>query len=228
MKSVVLVSGGLDSTTCLALAVARGDQVVALSFAYGQRHAVELQAAERVCAHYGVAEHVVAELALFRQLGGNALTGDVEVPRHASAADLGPGIPVTYVPARNLVFLSYAVGVAEAHGADAIWLGVNAVDYSGYPDCRPEFVAAFQQAAHQATRAGTGGAPLAIEAPLVHRGKGDIVRLGLELGVPHHLTHSCYAPEGDLACGHCDSCLLRLKGFAEAGATDPVAYVEAP
>lgn len=228
--AVVLVSGGLDSTTCLAVAQAAGHQVVAVSFDYGQRHAVELDCARRVVAHYAAAgvvtRHLVFPVGLFREIGGSALTADVDVPRDRDEAAMGAGgVPVTYVPARNLVFLSYATGVAETSGAQAIYIGVNALDYSGYPDCRPEFIEAFARTANLATRVGDAGETLRIEAPLQHLSKADIVRLGTRLGAPLHLTHSCYDPDAaGVACGRCDSCLLRIKGFREAGAVDPVAY----
>jgi 7-cyano-7-deazaguanine synthase len=226
-RAVVLTSGGLDSTTCLALALAEGLEPVALSFDYGQRHAVELHAARRVVEHYRLATHLVIEAGFFRQLGGSALTDELEVPRHEGVEELPEGIPVTYVPVRNLVFLSVAAAVAERHDARAIYIGVNAVDYSGYPDCRPEFVEAFERAANLASKASAEGARrLEVRAPLVELSKAGIVRRGLELEAPLHLTHSCYSPVGELACGRCDSCLLRLEGFRQAGAVDPIEYVE--
>lgn len=220
--AVVLTSGGLDSTTCLAIAAAAGHDIVAVSFDYGQRHAAEVTAARRVAEHYGVRKHHVFRVDLFRALGGSALTDDLAVPKDG----VGDEIPVTYVPARNLVFLSYAVAVAEAHSARSIYIGVNALDYSGYPDCRPDFIEAFQRAAGLATKAGVEGAPVRIRAPLLRLTKAEIVRQALALGAPLHLTHSCYDPAPDgAACGACDSCRLRLRGFAEAGAADPVRYV---
>ena len=223
--AVLLLSGGLDSTTLLALAVREGYAVHALSFRYGQRHAHELAAAERVARAYGAAEHRVAtiDLGLF---GGSALTADVPVPKDRPAAELGAGVPVTYVPARNTVFLAFALAYAEVAGASDVFIGVNALDYSGYPDCRPEFVEAFERLANVATRAATEeGRPLRIRAPLLHRTKAEIVRLGLDLGVDYALTTSCYDPDADgRACGRCDACQLRLKGFADAGAVDPAPY----
>lgn len=223
--AVVLVSGGLDSTTVVAIAQSQGYRVNALSFRYGQRHAVELEAARKVAAAMGVARHVVADIDL-RAFGGSALTADIAVPKHDSAAELDAGIPVTYVPARNTVFLSFALAWAETLGASDLFIGVNALDYSGYPDCRPEYIAAFETLANLATRAGVEGTSrFKIHAPLMSLDKAGIIRRGLELGVDYSLTHSCYdpTPAGE-ACGACDSCLLRLKGFAEAGIADPVPY----
>jgi len=224
--AVLLLSGGLDSTTLLALAVREGYAVHALSFRYGQRHAHELAAAERVARAYGAVEHRVAtiDLGLF---GGSALTADLDVPKDRSDAELATGVPITYVPARNTVFLSFALAYAEVAGAADIFIGVNALDYSGYPDCRPEFVAAFERLANVATAAATEGRRrIRIRAPLLHMTKAEIVRLGLDLGVDHALTTSCYDPDpAGRACGRCDACRLRLKGFAEAGAADPAAYV---
>jgi 7-cyano-7-deazaguanine synthase len=223
-----MVSGGLDSATCLAIALDEGLDVVALSFDYGQRHHVELSACERILAHYGVRDHLVLDIGLFRRLGGNALTGEVEVPRHDAASDISSDIPPTYVPARNLVFLSYALGVAERYAANQIFIGVNALDYSGYPDCRPEFVTAFEATANLATRAVPNAVPLRIRAPLFSMTKAEIIRWGTRLGVPYALTHSCYGPLADnRSCGRCDSCLLRRKGFHEAGLVDPIAYADA-
>ncbi|PWC32592.1 7-cyano-7-deazaguanine synthase QueC [Azospirillum sp. TSO35-2] len=223
--AVVLVSGGLDSTTVVAIAQAEGYRVNALSFRYGQRHSVELEAARRVVAAMGVDRHVVADIDL-RAFGGSALTDAIDVPKHDSAAALGDGIPVTYVPARNTVFLSFALAWAETLGASDLFIGVNALDYSGYPDCRPEYIAAFETLANLATKAGVEGTSrFRIHAPLMALDKAAIIRRGLELGVDYSLTHSCYdpTPEG-LSCGACDSCLLRLKGFSEAGTTDPIHY----
>ncbi|AWK87391.1 7-cyano-7-deazaguanine synthase QueC [Azospirillum thermophilum] len=224
--AVVLVSGGLDSTTVIAIARAEGYRVNALSFRYGQRHAVELEAARRVAAAMAVERHVVADIDL-RAFGGSALTDDIAVPKHDRAAGPGEGIPVTYVPARNTVFLSFALAWAEVLGAQDLFIGVNALDYSGYPDCRPEFIQAFETLANLATRAGVEGTSrFKIHAPLMRLDKAGIIRRGLELGVDYGLTHSCYDPAPDgAACGRCDSCLLRLKGFAEAGLPDPVRYV---
>jgi len=222
-KAVVLYSGGLDSTTCLAIAKAEGFVPYALSFDYGQRHALELERARAYAPQVGAAEHRVVRIDL-RQFGGSALTSDVAVPKDRPDAD---DIPVTYVPARNTVFLSFALAWAEVLGAFDIYIGVNALDYSGYPDCRPEFIAAFEQVANLATRAGVEQQRFRIHAPLQHLSKADIVRKGLEHNVDFALTHSCYDPTpAGLACGRCDSCRLRLKGFAEAGAVDPVGYAE--
>ena len=227
--AIVLTSGGLDSTTCLAVAKSQGYQLVALSFDYGQRHAVELESARRVAQHFEVEEHLIVQMPFFRQIGGSALTADIEVPHHDSVNEVSSEIPVTYVPARNLVFLSQAAAVAELHQAEAIFIGVNAVDYSGYPDCRPEFIEAFAKAARLATKAGAAdGVPLRIETPLVDLTKGEIIQLGMQHGAPFELTHSCYSPVDGVACGRCDSCLLRLKGFQEAGVDDPVRYQTAP
>jgi 7-cyano-7-deazaguanine synthase len=221
-KAVVLYSGGLDSTTCLAIARAEGFAPCALSFAYGQRHAVELEKARAYAPQAGAAQHLVVEFD-YRLVGGSALTADIEVPK----AGVGDAIPVTYVPARNTVFLSFALGWAEALGAYDIYIGVNALDYSGYPDCRPEYIAAFEIMANLATRAAVEGAGrFRIHAPLINLSKAEIIRRGLALGVDYRLTHSCYDPTpAGLACGLCDSCRLRLKGFAEAGVKDPVDYV---
>lgn len=223
--AVVLLSGGLDSTTVLALAKSRGFTPYALSFRYGQRHAVELVSAQRVAKAQGVARHVVADIDL-RVFGGSALTSDIEVPKHNSVTDLTEDdIPSTYVPARNTIFLSFALAYAETVGAQDIFLGVNALDYSGYPDCRPEYIAAFEIMANLATKAGVGGAGLTIHTPLIDMTKADIVRTGSALGVDYGLTSSCYDPSATgRPCGRCDSCLLRLKGFEEAGLRDPLAY----
>lgn len=221
---MVLVSGGLDSATVLAMAQHEGFACHALSFRYGQRHVVELESARQVAAAAGV-EHVTVDIDL-AAFGGSALTDDIDVPKHDSADDLGDGIPVTYVPARNTVFLSFALAWAEVLGARHVYIGVSALDYSGYPDCRPEYIAAFEAMANLATRAGVEGAGLTIHTPLIALTKGDTIRRGLELGVDYGLTWSCYDPssEGE-ACGRCDSCLLRLRGFAQAGVPDPVRYV---
>lgn len=222
MKAVVLLSGGLDSATVLAIAKREGRELHALSITYGQRHAIELEAARRVAQTIGVAEHVVHVLDL-RVFGASALTSDIEVPKDAVGE---PGIPVTYVPARNTIFLALALGYAEARGAQEIWIGVNALDYSGYPDCRPEFIDAFQQVIWTGTRSGVEHREPRLVAPLQDLDKAAIIRRGIELGVDYSLTHSCYdpSPEG-LACGHCDSCLLRKRGFAQAGVPDPTRYV---
>jgi 7-cyano-7-deazaguanine synthase len=222
MRAVILLSGGLDSATVLALANAEGRECHALSITYGQRHAVELEAARRVAASLGVAEHVVHSLDL-RVFGASALTGDIDVPKDAVGA---PGIPVTYVPARNTIFLSLALGYAEARDAQEIWIGVNALDFSGYPDCRPEFIDAFQQVIWKGTRSGVEHGEPRLVAPLLHMTKAEIIRRGTELGVDYSITHSCYDPAADgRACAHCDSCLLRKKGFADAAINDPTPYV---
>ena len=219
-RAVILVSGGLDSTTVLAMARAAGYACYTLSFDYGQRHRAELLAAERVSAALGDVEHKVVKLNL-DSIGGSALTDTaIAVPEEATS-----GIPVTYVPARNTVFLAIALGWAEVLEAQDIFIGVNAVDYSGYPDCRPEFIAAFEAMANLATRAGVEGQPLDIHTPLMQMGKGDIIRAGIELGVDYALTVSCYqATDEGLACGRCDSCRLRRQGFADAGIADPTRY----
>lgn len=220
--AVVLLSGGLDSATVLAIAKSEGYEPYALSFQYGQRHAVELEAARRVVAAQGAAGHVVATIDL-RAFGGSALTADVAVPHHDSADDLGEEIPVTYVPARNTVFLSFALAWAETLGASDVFIGVNALDYSGYPDCRPEYIQAFEQLANLATKAGVEGRQrLRVHAPLIELTKAQIIQTGLRLGVDYALTHSCYDPgPAGRACGTCDSCLLRRRGFAELGLDDP-------
>jgi 7-cyano-7-deazaguanine synthase len=223
VKAVVLLSGGLDSATVLAIARHEGRECLALSIVYGQRHEVELAAARRVAASIGVAEHVVHPLDL-RVFGASALTSDIDVPKDAVGA---AGIPITYVPARNTIFLSLALGYAEAREADEIWLGVNAVDYSGYPDCRPEFLDAFQEVILRGTRSGVEHGVPRIVAPLVRMSKGEIIRRGTALGVDYSMTHSCYDPAPDgAACGHCDSCILRRKGFEEAGVRDPTTYAD--
>ncbi len=227
--AIVLLSGGLDSTTVLAIAKAEGYVPHALSFVYGQRHDLELEAAKRVAGTLGAAEHMVVEIDL-RMFGGSALTSDVPVPKARSLAEIGEGIPVTYVPARNTIFLSYALAAAETRGCTDVFIGVNALDYSGYPDCRPEYIDAFQRMANLATRAGVEGSePLRIHAPLIDLTKAAIIGRGLELGVDYGLTLSCYDPTSSgQACGQCDACLLRLEGFAKNGIPDPAAYVGRP
>jgi 7-cyano-7-deazaguanine synthase len=222
-KAVVLLSGGLDSTTALAIAKAEGFEPYALSFRYGQRHSVELASATRVGAAMGVAEHVIAEIDL-RRFGGSALTSDMAVPKDRGIDEMGAGIPVTYVPARNTVLLSFALAWAEVLGANDIFIGVNALDYSGYPDCRPEYIAAYEQMANLATKAGVEGRQrLKMHTPLIHLTKAEIIRKGTDLGVDYAMTSSCYDPGADgRPCGRCDSCRLRAKGFAEAGLPDPL------
>jgi len=222
-NAVVLVSGGLDSATALAIARAEGFTPYALSFRYGQRHGAELDAAARVAAALGVAEHAVIDVDL-RRFGGSALTADIAVPKGRSLEAMRTGIPVTYVPARNTVFLSFALAWAETLDASDIFIGVNALDYSGYPDCRPEYIAAFEEMANLATRAGVEGhRRIRIHAPLIRLTKAEIIRRGQALGVDYALTSSCYDPgEDGRPCGQCDSCLLRAKGFAEAGLPDPL------
>ena len=223
-KAVVLLSGGLDSATTLAIAKADGFQPHALTFEYGQRHLAEIAAARRVAAALGVVEHKVARIDL-RAFGGSALTDDIAVPLDRSTDQMSGEIPVTYVPARNTIFLSYALGWAEVLEAADIFIGVNAVDYSGYPDCRPEFIMAFEQLANLATKAGVEGRRLSIHTPLINLTKHDIIRRGLALGVDYGLTLTCYSPSPEgLSCGRCDACQLRLKGFREAGIPDPVKY----
>jgi len=215
------LSGGLDSATCLALARRDGYGCYALSFDYGQRHRIELEAARRVAAALGAVRHLVARIGL-DVFGGSALTDDIDVPKARSLSEMGQGIPVTYVPARNTIFLSFALAWAEVLGSSDIFIGVNALDYSGYPDCRPEYIEAYQRMANLATRAGVEGATrLQIHSPLMHLNKAQIVKLGAELGLPFGLTHSCYDPGPDgHPCGQCDACLLRRKGFEEAGIED--------
>jgi 7-cyano-7-deazaguanine synthase len=222
-KAVVLLSGGLDSTTVLAVAKILGFAPYALSFRYGQRHQVELEAAARVAETLGAAEHIIAEIDL-RRFGGSALTADIEVPKSRSLESIGQGIPVTYVPARNTVFLSFALAWAEVLGAGDIFIGVNALDYSGYPDCRPDFIAAYERMANLAVAACVEGRlRIKIHTPLIWLSKAEIVRRGTDLGVDYGLTCSCYDPGDDgRPCGACDSCLLRAKGFAEAGLKDPL------
>ena len=222
-KAVVLYSGGLDSTTCMAIARADGFDAYAMSFAYGQRHSVELEKARSYAPRIGAVSHQVVQIDL-RQIGGSALTGDLAVPKEGVAEDV---IPITYVPARNTIFLSFALAWAEVLGAFDIYVGVNALDYSGYPDCRPEYISAFENMANLATRAGVEGTGrYCIHTPLIQLSKAEIINTGLDLGVDYALTHSCYDPTpAGVACGCCDSCRLRLKGFREAGVEDPIEYV---
>lgn len=223
--AIVLFSGGLDSTTCLAIARHEGFTPVALSFRYGQRHTHELECAASIAREAGV-EHLIADIDL-AAFGGSALVDpSLDVPKHDSVDEVGDdSIPITYVPARNTIFLSFAVAVAETRGAHDVYIGVNAVDYSGYPDCRPEFIAAFESMANLATREGVEGRPLRIHTPLIDLTKAEIIRLGLSLGVDYGRTLSCYDPSPPMgACGHCDACLLRARGFADAGVDDPTVY----
>jgi 7-cyano-7-deazaguanine synthase len=223
--AIVLLSGGLDSATTAAIAKSEGFRLFALSVDYGQRHRFELEAARRVAESLGVERHVITSVDL-NTFGGSALTAQIDVPLDRPEAEISLGIPITYVPARNTVFLSLALGYAEVVGAADLFLGVNAIDYSGYPDCRPEFIAAFERLANLATKAGVEGAlRFRIHAPLINMTKAEIICRGAELGVDYHLTHTCYAPNADgIACGRCDACHLRKKGFAEAGLTDPIPY----
>jgi len=226
-RAVVALSGGLDSATALAICRQEGFAPYALSFRYGQRHAREIEAARQVARSLGAIEHRIAEIDL-RVFGGSALTAEIEVPKQRSETEMGTGVPITYVPARNTIFLSYALAWAEVLVAQDIYLGVNAIDYSGYPDCRPEFICAFENLANLATRAGAEeGVRFRIHTPLISLAKAEIIRKVVSLGVDYSLTHSCYDPTPDgLACGQCDSCQLRLKGFREAGLRDPIRYAE--
>lgn len=226
-KAVILLSGGVDSATCLAMAKAEGYDVYALTIYYKQRHDVELKAARALAERYDVARHVQVDIDL-RVFGGSALTDDVEVPKHGRVEEIPTEIPVTYVPARNTIFLSYALAWAESIGSTDIFIGVNALDYSGYPDCRPDFIKAFERMANLATKAGIEGSVIRIHTPLLMLTKGEIIQRGSALGLDYGMTHSCYDPAPDeAACGHCDSCLLRQKGFIEAGVPDPTRYASA-
>lgn len=222
-KAVILLSGGLDSTTCMAVAQQEGYELHPISFRYGQRHSTELESAVAVARHYGVGEeqHLIVDLG--RTIRGSALTGDATVPLSREVEAMGEDIPVTYVPSRNIIFLAHAASHAEAIGAEAIFIGVNARDYSGYPDCRPEFVRAFQSVLKVGTKPGVEGHPVQIATPLLDLTKAEISRLGTELSAPLHLSYSCYSGTRP-SCGRCDACLLRLKGFAEAGLVDPIPY----
>jgi len=224
-KAVVLLSGGLDSSTTLAIAKRQGFEVHALTFRYGQKHQIEIEAAKRVARAMAVAQHVIVDIDL-RVFGGSALTDNIEVPKNRAESEMSEGIPVTYVPARNTIFLSFALAWAEVLKAGHVFIGVNAIDYSGYPDCRPEYIAAYQKMANLATKTGVEGkTQLKIHTPLVHLSKREIIRTGIDLGVDYRLTTTCYDPTPDgTACGQCDACLLRLKGFADAGVTDPIQY----
>lgn len=223
-KAVVLLSGGLDSTTVAALAKNSGFDLYALSFDYSQRHKEELESAGKVAGFFNAKDHLIIKIDL-RTIGGSALTDNIEVPKDRYSEDMSCNIPVTYVPARNTIFLSFALAWAEVLSAHDIFIGVNALDYSGYPDCRPEYIDAFQKMANLATREGVEGRHIKIQTPLIHMRKGEIIKKGLELGVDYSLTHSCYHPTPDgLSCGRCDSCLLRRRGFKEAGIKDPARY----
>lgn len=224
-SAIVLLSGGLDSTTCLAIARSEGcDPIYTMAFDYGQRHRHELEAAERIAKKFQVEEHRVIRIDL-RQFGGSSLTAEIPVPKDRDESEMAGDVPITYVPARNTIFLSYALGWAEVLNVRDIFIGVNALDYSGYPDCRPEFIDAFERLANLATKMTTTGDPLTIHAPLIEMTKAQIIRKGVELGVDYSMTHSCYDPDAQgRACGHCDSCLLRKKGFVEAGVPDPTMY----
>ncbi len=225
-RAVVLSSGGIDSTTAMAMAKSKGNEIYSLSFRYGQRHSTEIECAKKVARALGVKAHRIIDIDL-RQFAGSALTADISVPKHDRADQLATDeIPITYVPARNTIFLSYAMAWAEILKAPAIYIGVTAVDYSGYPDCRPEFIKAFQTMANLATKTGvTRETLLKIETPLIHLSKGQIIKTGHDLGVDYSLTISCYDPEQDRSCGQCDSCLHRIKGFKEAGIPDPTPYI---
>jgi 7-cyano-7-deazaguanine synthase len=224
-RAVVLLSGGLDSTTALAIALSQGFACYTMSFRYGQRHEVELECAGLIAQALGVEQHLIVDIDL-RAFGGSALTSETPVPLNRSTEEMSTGVPITYVPARNTIFLSFALAWAEVLAAEDIFIGVNALDYSGYPDCRPEYIEAFEQMGNLATKAAVEGTMrLRIHTPLIAMTKAEIIRTGLSLGVDYSLTHSCYDPSAEkLACGRCDSCLLRLKGFAEAGAADPLQY----
>lgn len=222
-RAVVLASGGLDSTVTAAIAKQEGYELFFLTIAYGQRHAVEVERARQVAAALGAANHLVMSLDL-RAIGGSALTGPAAVPKDREGNERSRTIPVTYVPGRNLIFLSIAAAHAEVMGAPLIYFGANVLDYSGYPDCRPDFIRAFEMAVKEGTKAGMEGNSLQVKAPLLMLTKAEIIRQGVELQVPFHLTHSCYDPVGDQACGRCDSCVIRREGFAKAGVVDPIAY----
>ena len=224
-KAVILLSGGLDSATCLAIAIDSGFSTYALSFRYGQRHEFELDSAKAVSKSMGVEEHVILDIDL-RAFGGSALTDDIEVPKDRDEANITNEIPITYVPARNTIFLSFGLAYAETLGANDIFIGVNALDYSGYPDCRPQYIASFQHMANLATKAGVEGeSPINIRTPLIDLTKSDIIKTGLNLNVDYGLTHSCYDPDQNgYSCGHCDACNLRIRGFEKIGLSDPLKY----
>ena len=222
-RAVILASGGLDSTVTAAIARRDGYALYLLTIAYQQRHAVEIERSKQVAAAMEARQHVVINVGL-RAIGGSALTGDISVPKHRTDFERNRDVPVTYVPGRNLIFLSLAAAHAEVLGASIIYFGANVIDYSGYPDCRPEFIKAVEAALQVGTKAGMQGRGIEIRAPLLRMTKAEIIRLGLSLNVPFHLTHSCYDPVGLIACGQCDSCLIRKRGFAEAGVVDPIQY----
>ncbi|MCL2790140.1 MAG: 7-cyano-7-deazaguanine synthase QueC [Desulfobulbus sp.] len=222
-QAVVLLSGGLDSTTVLAIARSQGFACNCLSFQYGQRQAIELERARTIARRFDAARHLVLHIDL-SAIGGSALTDAIEVPKDRSPAEMEQNIPVTYVPGRNIIFLAHALSWAEVLGAADIFLGINVIDYSGYPDCRPEFLDAFAKMANLGTKAGVTGTPFCLHAPLMYLSKQEIILKGMELGVDYSLTHSCYDPVGDRACGRCDACRLRLHGFREAGLADPALY----
>lgn len=225
LKAVVLLSGGIDSTTTLAIAKEQGYEIYTISFNYGQRHSIELEKAKKIAELFKSKKHIVMEIDL-RKFGGSALTDNIPVPKDRNGKEISHGIPVTYVPARNTIFLSFALGWAEIIEADNIFLGANAIDYSGYPDCRPEYIEAFQKMANLATKAGVEGKTrIKIHTPLINMSKVEIIKKGIELGVDFGLTHSCYDPlPSGMPCGRCDSCLLRLKGFQKANLSDPLKY----
>ncbi|MBS1789683.1 MAG: 7-cyano-7-deazaguanine synthase QueC [Acidobacteria bacterium] len=224
-KAIALLSGGLDSTTTLAIAKNQGYEIYALTFRYGQRHEFEIEAAKKIAKQFGVSQHVIAQIDL-RAFGGSALTSDIDLPKGRSIAEMSHGIPVTYVPARNTIFLSFALAWAEVLEVNDVFIGINALDYSGYPDCRPEYIEAYQNMANLATKAGVEGRQqLKIHTPLIYLTKAEIIRRGGELGVDYSMTSTCYDPSANgEACGQCDACLLRLKGFAENGISDPARY----
>jgi len=223
-KAVILLSGGLDSTTTLAIASHQGYNCFALTFRYGQRHETELDCARAIATHFEVQDHVIANIDL-RAFGGSALTGDLAVPKNRNETEISDGIPITYVPARNTIFLSFALAYAESLNARDIFIGVNAIDYSGYPDCRPEYIASFQHMANLATKAGVEGDPFAIHTPLIDLTKADIIKRGIALGVDYSMTCTCYDPDSKgQSCGQCDACQLRLRGFEQIGQKDPVTY----
>lgn len=225
-KAVVLLSGGIDSSTTLAIAVNHGYDATAVSFDYGQRHRYELKAAERIARSLNIADHIIVKIDL-RQFGSSALTAPVKVPKRRNEKEIGADIPITYVPARNTIFLSLALALAEIRRAQKIFIGANAVDFSGYPDCRPEFFEAFEKMANLGTKAGIEGNRISIETPLIKLSKSEIIKKGMELGLDYSLTSSCYDPiEEGIACGECDSCLIRKKGFAQAGIPDLIKYAE--